>query len=194
MQESIIAEPYIRLASRNNIGKVFDRLTVIESFITLKGAKKWVVRCSCGTVKSVHSSNVIRGLTRSCGCLNIQVSTAKSMKHGSASGGKVSRTYETWRSMKKRCLNEAEPCFPNYGGRGITICDRWMIFENFLEDMGERPEGLTIDRIDNEDGYNPSNCRWATKKQQANNRRVARWTRWNRPADASPIKRRRKVL
>ncbi len=82
--------------------------------------------------------------------------------------------YQTWSSMKQRCTNKKNPAYPDYGGRGITICDRWLSsFANFLEDMGDRGEGLSLDRVDNDKGYSPDNCRWATKKQQSNNTRVS---------------------
>lgn len=83
-------------------------------------------------------------------------------------------TYESWCAMKKRCLNPRHPAFARYAGRGISICDRWMAFENFLADMGERPAGTSLDRIDNSGGYEPGNCRWATRSEQNRNTRTAR--------------------
>jgi len=85
--------------------------------------------------------------------------------------GKTSPTYNSWRDMKRRCHNPNRKAYKNYGGRGIKVCDRWMDFVNFLEDMGECPEGLTLDRINNDGNYEPGNCRWATRKQQVQNRR-----------------------
>lgn len=91
--------------------------------------------------------------------------------HGHSTDGKLSPTYSSWKSMKNRCNNTKSPKYKDYGGRGITICERWSYFENFLEDMGERPKELSLDRIDNESGYSPENCRWATDSQQASNKR-----------------------
>ncbi len=95
------------------------------------------------------------------------------LTHGHSRLGKVSKTYRSWSSMKRRCNAPKGKNWENYGGRGIKVCERWLKFENFLEDMGERPEGLTLERIDNNEGYNPSNCRWIPLKEQARNKRVS---------------------
>lgn len=94
-------------------------------------------------------------------------------KHGL--GTNKTPTYHSWRAMRVRCLTQNDKDYHNYGGRGITICKRWEEFLNFIEDMGERPDGMTLDRIDNDGNYEPSNCRWSTRKEQGLNRRTTRW-------------------
>ncbi|MFF7550943.1 hypothetical protein ACFZCU_46175 [Streptomyces canus] len=100
-------------------------------------------------------------------------------EHGHSKRGATSPTYQTWRNMRSRCENPNVPAYKNYGGRGITVCERWKSFDNFLADMGERPEGMTIERIDNDGNYEPSNCRWSTYQQQGRNTRANRRLTWN---------------
>jgi len=108
----------------------------------------------------------------SCGCEKREQTIQRFTKHGHSSNGILTRTYNSWRKMKERCLNFEAINFDDYGGRGITVCERWMQFENFLADMGERPEGKTLDRYpDNDGNYEPGNVRWATPKEQYANRR-----------------------
>jgi hypothetical protein len=103
--------------------------------------------------------------------MTIQKGDKIALKHGHCASGRTSSTYLTWASMVKRCRNPKAKDYHYYGGRGINVCNRWLKFENFLEDMGEKPQGRTLDRINNEQGYNKRNCRWITHKENCNNRR-----------------------
>ena len=152
----------------DKIGKTFYWLTVLRQAETLKvGIIRWECRCKCGNITVVKSSHL--GRTRSCGCFR-----RKPIKHGHAQAGNISRTWRSWQHMRTRCLNPNNDSWHLYGGRGIKICDRWLEFSNFLEDMGERPPNTSLDRINGDGNYEPANCRWATPSIQGQNVRTVK--------------------
>lgn len=134
----------------------------------------WRCICNCGNKRSVSGHSLRSNRSKSCGCLHRELSRQRK-KHGLSR----SRIYHVWADMRQRCENIKHPSFRDYGGRGITVCRRWQSFPHFSSDMGPRPHGSAIERINNQDGYNPSNCMWASRKQQQRNRRGNRVLRIN---------------
>lgn len=133
----------------------------------------WLFQCDCGTQKIIRADGVIGGAVVSCGCIGAQKRAQGFRKSRRAHGMIKTREYYSWAAMIQRCTNEANHKWPQYGGRGIAVCDRWRNFKDFYADMGRRPLGTTLDRRDNDGHYEPGNCRWATPvEQRANQRRV----------------------
>lgn len=150
-------------------GQRFGKLVVLERApSTSYGDTRWWVRCDdpCGRETIVFSAALTRGQTKSCG-------QGHAGTHGQTGGrkGKASRTYQSWRSMIDRCFNPKRAKYADYGGRGITVCARWLVFENFYADMGDRPSGMSLEREDVDGNYEPGNCRWGTSREQSRNKR-----------------------
>lgn len=153
-------------------GRRFGRLVVIgraDPPVDNQGAARWHCRCDCGNEKDVRGSDLRRGRTTSCGCLQKERVRAASITHGQTG----SRLYYVWEAMRQRCTNQYNRWYDDYGGRGIAVCEEWHDFANFMQ-WAERTgyqEGLSIDRIDVNEGYNPVNCRWVTMHEQNRNKR-----------------------
>lgn len=159
------------------IGERYGRWLVISAeadYVGPSGAKQkmWLCQCDCGTRKVVHQPSLRSGLSKSCGCFRREFSKAAATVHGHGNRNRKSPTYVSWGGMISRCQDCKNNQWENYGGRGIKVCSRWRNFENFLADMGERPsKSHSIDRLNADGDYEPSNCRWATASQQGRNRR-----------------------
>lgn len=161
---------------KNITGFVFGRLTVI-SFVEMRqfSSQKvavWRCQCACGQTKDISASSLRFGGSNSCGCLQREIASKASSNFQPSHGLTGTPEWEIWSGMRERCNNPGSISFSRYGARGISVCERWSDFSNFLADMGERPsKSHSIDRINGDGNYEPGNCRWATKSQQARNRR-----------------------
>ena len=174
-------------------GHVFGRLTVISKAENSGRKVRWICKCVCGNETLVAGNHLRSGSTISCGCFAAESTKTRSFVHGKTK----STEYRSWIGMKQRCTNSRNAEFHRYGGRGISVCDRWLnSFENFIKDMGNKPEGMSLDRIDTNGNYCPENCRWATDVQQNNNTRKNRfithegqtlsYTQWSKQLGGNP--------
>lgn len=156
-------------------GLTFGRLSVIKLGIKQGVNYHWVCKCLCGNTTSVRGSALRSGDSLSCGCLRKERLIAAITTHGKSKDG----AYSSWSCMIQRCYDKRHDQYARYGEKGITVCSAWHDFELFFADMGSRPKGMTIDRIDSSGNYAPGNCRWATKKEQSNNRKNSKLLEFN---------------
>lgn len=160
------------------VGQRFARLVVLErAGKSHRGLATWRCQCDCGTEFVSAGANIRHGITRSCGCLVSDLRHARATHGQSGNGTKSTQTgaYGSWRGMRQRCDNPRCRAYVRYGGRGIRYSERWADFENFFEDMGPRPEGYSLERLDCNGDYEPGNCIWIPRGDQSINRRVTKW-------------------
>lgn len=157
----------------NLVGQSFNRWTVIaRAENSAAGQTRWLCRCTCGNEAVVQAAALKNNHSKSCGCLKVETTVKRFTKHGYAKAGVYSPTYGSWAAMVARCTNPNHDAYPYYGGSGIKVCQRWLDFSNFIADLGEKPEGYSIERRDVKLGYEPGNCYWATLIEQARNKRT----------------------
>ena len=150
----------------NLVGQRFGRLVVLEETLeTKREGSSWLCRCDCDTICVVHTKELRRGDTQSCGCW-------KKEKLHNQKAPYSRKTQKSWKSMMDRCYNPNDGRYHYYGGRCIEVCKRWWDFESFLADMGDKPKGKTLERVNTNGNYEPENCKWATWKEQHQNQRA----------------------
>lgn len=154
------------------LGMKFNRLTVIDQVrLENQQQRHWLCRCDCGTEKVVGAKELTKGSIKSCGCYNTEVRSILTTKRNTTHGQAKTPLYNLWRGIRNRCELKTHKRYADYGGRGISVCDRWHDFLKFKEDMGEKPKGLSLERIDNDGDYTPENCKWGTVLEQNHNKR-----------------------
>lgn len=176
---SVNKENIYRIGAANNrlelSGMKFSSLLVI-SFAGIKkhpcgsSHSLWNCKCDCGKEIIVHGSSLTTGNSKSCGCVSRRNTSNRCRTHGMSG----TNSYLRWQGMMNRCRNIKDISYKNYGGRGITVCERWTNYSNFISDMGQAPEGCSLDRIDNNGNYEPGNCKWSTVSEQSRNKRSNR--------------------
>lgn len=160
----------------NELGNRYGRLLVVEKFPHTSGKARWLCLCDCGVHTTATGDTLRQGHKKSCGCFRREHSSTLRKIHGQSNSGgykgkKCSRTYKSWQEMWARCRNASHISYKNYGARGITVDERWSDFSEFFKDMGDRPEGQYLDRVDGSKGYSAKNCKWSTRTEQNQNRR-----------------------
>lgn len=164
------------------VGKKFNRLTVLDYSKASKSERipsKVFCVCECGNRQWASYRDVKHGHTKSCGCYQREATSLARTTHGYRRRIKKPGMYGVWVTMRRRCNDSKDPKYLSYGARGIRVCKRWSKFENFLEDMGDRPKGMTLERKDNDKGYCKKNCRWATTQEQSRNKQQTVWVEVN---------------